>query len=235
MEGFTERPALADLTALARTHGLLVVEDLGSGMLAAEDGLASPALRTEPAVRESIAAGVDALCFSGDKLLGGPQAGIIVGRRDPLAMIRRHPLMRALRVDKITYAALEATLLSWLSGRAEREIPVVRMIGQTLEQIALRAERVSTAVGEIPGLRLTLADGASTIGGGTAPGSMLPTRLILLESDHTSADQLQERLRRREPPIITRVQDDRVAIDLRTVGEGDEERELADAIRECAR
>jgi L-seryl-tRNA(Ser) seleniumtransferase len=220
IEGFTERPALADLAALAHRHDLPLAEDLGSGYLGIA-AAAGTALGDEPLVRLSVAA-VDIVCFSGDKLLGGPQAGILVGRKDLIATVRRHPLMRALRVDKLTYAALEATLLSWLAGTATRDVPVARMMSATFDDIAARAERLVAALRGTSGLRVSLLDGASTPGGGSAPGVQLPTRLVAVEKAGLSANEIEARLRRATTPIIARIQDDRVVLDLRTVDEADE-------------
>ncbi len=216
IEGFAERPVLADLVSLGRRFNVPVAEDLGSGWLGWPDRDGLPAaLADEPVVSDSIDAGVDLVCFSADKLLGGPQAGIIAGRPEPIARIGRHPLMRALRVDKLTYAALEATLEAHAIGRRE-EVPVIRMLGSTVGEIGKRAAALAEALAA-NGWRTRVVDGVSTIGGGSAPGARLPTRLVELERDALSADQIQERLRSLDPPIIARIQDDRVVLDLRTV------------------
>jgi len=216
IEGFAERPVLADLVSLGRRFNVPVAEDLGSGWLGWPDRDGLPAaLADEPVVSDSIDAGVDLVCFSADKLLGGPQAGIIAGRPEPIARIGRHPLMRALRVDKLTYAALEATLEAHAVGRRE-EVPVIRMLGSTVGEIGKRAAALAEALAA-NGWRTRVVDGISTIGGGSAPGARLPTRLVELERDALSADQIQERLRSLDPPIIARIQDDRVVLDLRTV------------------
>jgi L-seryl-tRNA(Ser) seleniumtransferase len=216
IEGFTERPPLQDLVALGRRFNLPVAEDLGSGWLGWPDHEDLPApLRDEPVVSESIDAGVDLVCFSGDKLLGGPQAGIIAGRAAAVAPLARHPLMRALRVDKLSYAALEATLEAHAIGRRE-EVPVIRMLGSTVEEIGARAEVLAAALAT-RGWRTRVIDGVSTIGGGSAPGTELATRLVQIEHDGLSADQIEERLRASDPPIVARIHDDRVVLDLRTV------------------
>jgi L-seryl-tRNA(Ser) seleniumtransferase len=216
IEGFAERPVLADLVSLGRRFNVPVAEDLGSGWLGWPDRDGLPAaLADEPVVSDSIDAGVDLVCFSADKLLGGPQAGIIAGRPEPIARIGRHPLMRALRVDKLTYAALEATLEAHAIGRRE-EVPVIRMLGSTAGEIGKRAAALAEALAA-NGWRTRVVDGVSTIGGGSAPGARLPTRLVELERDALSADQIQERLRSLDPPVIARIQDDRVVLDLRTV------------------
>ena len=226
IEGFTERPALADLAALARRFSLPLVEDLGSGWLGLEP---HPALGSEPSVAASVGDGADLVMFSGDKLLGGPQAGVIVGRRDLLDQVRRHPLMRALRADKLSYAALEATLAMWAMPAARERIPVYRMIALTVDDLDRRAREFMEKLATVPGLDCTVIDGVSTIGGGSVPGSALPTRLIAIEADALSASALEARLREGDPPVIARIQDDRVVIDLRTVSP-EEEPDLLRAI-----
>jgi L-seryl-tRNA(Ser) seleniumtransferase len=160
---------------------------------------------------------VHVCCFSGDKLLGGPQAGIIVGRTAIVDRIRRHPLMRALRVDKMTYAALEATLGEYAAGRAASTVPVQQMLTATADDIRPRARTVAAAIGRITGWQAGVIDGASTTGGGSAPGVELPTPLIAIERDGLSADALEQRLRALTPPVIARIERDRVVLDLRTV------------------
>src|SRR5947207_695915 len=216
IEGFTERPALAEVVAVARTFSVLVVEDLGSGHLGLEPGSATSRLH-EPPVGESLAAGVDVCCFSGDKLLGGPQAGIIVGGAEAIGRIRRHPLMRALRVDKLTYAALEATLLEYAAGRASVSVPVQRMLAATAEEIRARAETVAAEISRLDGWRVELRSGASAVGGGGATGVALPTCLMAIEQSGFTADTLEARLRAPTPPPLGRIGDGRVVLDLRTV------------------
>jgi L-seryl-tRNA(Ser) seleniumtransferase len=210
IEGFTERPALEELVALGRRFKIPVVEDLGSGLLKP-----SEQLRAEPSVSDTIAAGADVVMFSGDKLLGGPQAGIIAGTRAQLDPIRRHPLMRALRVDKMTYAALEATLQAHAAGHWN-DLPVMLMLTTTKDAIATRAEALARAV-VTSELRALPIDGESTIGGGSAPGETLPTCLVELHHSSLSADALESRLRSLDRPVIARIQNDRVVLDLRTV------------------
>ena len=201
-----------------------VAEDLGSGWLgwpldAARGGQRDElpeALRDEPIVSDSVGAGADVVCFSGDKLLGGPQAGIIAGRREALDRIRRHPLMRALRVDKLTYAALEATLEEHAIGRAQEDVPVQRMLRMSADEIGRRAGALAAALNE-SGWTARVIDGMSTVGGGSAPGSQLPTRLVEITKDGLTADQIEQHLRTLDPPVIARIQDDRVVLDLRTV------------------
>jgi L-seryl-tRNA(Ser) seleniumtransferase len=216
IEGFTERPSLRDLVSLGHRFNIPVAEDLGSGWLGWPDRTELPAaLADEPIVSESIEAGADLVSFSGDKLMGGPQAGIIAGRADAIAAIARHPLMRALRVDKLTYAALEATLEAHAIGRRE-EVPVMRMVTSSVDEIGRRAAALAGAL-SANGWRTRVVDGVSTIGGGSAPGAELPTRLVQIERDGLSADQIEERLRSADPPVIARIQDDHVVLDLRTV------------------
>ena len=216
IEGFTERPTLEELVALGRRFAVPVVEDLGSGLLAKHEALGG-----EPAVRDSLAAGAEIVMFSGDKLLGGPQAGIIAGRRSAIDTIRRHPLMRALRVDKMTYAALETTLQAHAAERWE-DLPVMRMLLMSPDALDQRAAALAKALRDA-GLGAEVVDGVSTVGGGSAPGSALPTRLIQLTHTSLAADALESRLRSLDPPVITRIQDDRVIIDLRTVIPADDD------------
>jgi L-seryl-tRNA(Ser) seleniumtransferase len=169
-----------------------------------------------------VTAGADVCCFSGDKLLGGPQAGIIVGRAALVDRIRRHPLMRALRVGKMTYAALEATLAEYAAGRARDTVPVPRMLAMPAEEIRRRAARVAQMITNA-GARADLVDGVSAVGGGSAPGVELPTCLIALAADGLSAAALEERLRAGDPPVIARIEHDRVRLDLRTVLEDEDD------------
>jgi len=224
MEGFTERASLEELVALGHTFQIPVIEDLGSGLVTLGTGVEPlpDALRAEPSVQATVAAGVDVVCFSGDKLLGGPQAGLIVGRADFLARVRAHPLMRALRVDKLTYAALEATLVEHLAGRATATIPAIRMATMPVEAIAVRAETLAATLRR-QGLLAEVVDGMSTIGGGSAAGSALPTRLVALSIEGLSADALESRLRALDPPVVARIQDDRVVLDLRTIEPSEDE------------
>jgi L-seryl-tRNA(Ser) seleniumtransferase len=209
IEGFTERPALAPLVAAAHAAGVALVEDLGSGNV-------DPGLDWEPTVQDSVAAGVDVVCVSGDKLLGGPQAGLIIGRAEPVDRLRRHPLMRALRVDKLIYAALEATLVEHWSGRAAETVPVLRMLRAPLEQLRARAEALAATLAA-HGWQASVIDGESAVGGGSAPGVVLPSALVRLARPGWSAARLDAWLRAQETPIVARIQDDAVVLDLRTV------------------
>jgi L-seryl-tRNA(Ser) seleniumtransferase len=226
--GFTERPSLDELVALGRRHQLPVFEDLGSGCLAdlTASGIA------EPVARASCEAGVSLVCFSGDKLMGGPQAGVIAGRREIVERIRRNPLFRALRVDKLTIAALEVTLKAYLRG-AYDEIPALRMIRNSPDEIARRASSLLNRIGNsLPkDVAVEIRAGFSVIGGGSTPDQQLPTHLIAISSSQHSASQIEERLRESDEgvPVIARIEDDRLVLDLRTVS-ADEEPELVSAL-----
>jgi L-seryl-tRNA(Ser) seleniumtransferase len=223
MHGFTERASIEELVSVGRRFGIPVAEDLGSGWLGWPDREELPAgLRGEPIVSDSLAAGVSVVSFSGDKLLGGPQAGIIAGAREAIDVVRRHPLMRALRVDKLTYAALEATLEEHAIGRGREAVPALRMIGLTADAVAARAGAVADALGA-RGWRTSLRAGHSTIGGGSAPGSSLPTTLLVLERDGASPDEIDAWLRSLEPPVVARIETDQVVLDLRTVDPADDQ------------
>jgi L-seryl-tRNA(Ser) seleniumtransferase len=216
MLGFTERPELSELVQLSRAFKVPLVEDIGSGSLVDLKPFGIP---DEPLASESLAAGVNLVCFSGDKLLGGPQAGIIAGERSMVDPIRKNPLMRTYRVEKLIYGALEATLNSYRCGRADKEVPVVQMIVVTREELNKRARNFSrklrTALPE--SVKLQLSEGSSLVGGGSCPEYVLPTTLIILESSRPSPNTIESRLRSQDPPIILRLEEDKVLIDLRTV------------------
>ncbi|HSE97556.1 MAG TPA: L-seryl-tRNA(Sec) selenium transferase, partial [Blastocatellia bacterium] len=219
--GFTERPSAAEIAGLASRAGIPSFEDLGSGCLI---DLSPYGVADEPVVAESLRAGISVVSFSGDKMLGGPQAGIIAGSREIIDHVRKNPLMRALRADKMTYAALEATLRIYERGAAEKEVPVISRIAAGRDQVNSRAERFAADVMRATSSRVKamLEEGASVIGGGSAPEVKLPTMLVALEGGERSAAALEERLRNNLIPIIARTERDRVLIDLRTVGEGEE-------------
>jgi L-seryl-tRNA(Ser) seleniumtransferase len=201
--GFTEQPRLADLVRVARAHGLPLVDDLGSGALFASSSLP---LGDEPTARESLEAGADLVCFSGDKLLGGPQAGIIVGRAELVERLRRHPLQRALRADKLTLAALEATLALYLDPElAAREVPVLRMLAEPVETVRARAQRLADLVGG------DVEPTVGRVGGGALPLTELPSFACAVE------EELAPRLRETEPPVIGVVRDGRCLLDCRTL------------------
>jgi L-seryl-tRNA(Ser) seleniumtransferase len=211
--GFTEQPTVPELAAVARQHDVPLLDDLGSGALLD--------LSDEPTVRGALAAGADLVCFSGDKLLGGPQAGIVVGRTSLIEKLRRHPLHRALRIDKLGLAALEGTLLLYLEpDRALREIPVLRMLHEDAATVRARAERLAAAVGG--DVEETLA----RVGGGALPLTELPSFACAV------GEELWEPLRRNEPPVIGIVRDGRLLLDCRTLADGDVD-EVAAAIRAC--
>jgi L-seryl-tRNA(Ser) seleniumtransferase len=205
--GFTEEPELKEIVEIAHKADIVVVDDLGSGALVdtAKYGLAH-----EPTVQESLAAGVDLVCFSGDKLLGGPQAGIIVGKKTLIDKIKKHPLARAVRADKTCLAGITATLTHYLKDEAERKIPIVRMISLTPEQVKVRAEawRETLGQGEV-------IESESTVGGGSLPGESMPTFVLLLQVK--SPDKFLKKLREAHPPVIARAENDKVLLDPRTV------------------
>ncbi len=211
--GFTERPELEEMVQLAQKHHLTLLEDLGSGCMV---DLTHLGVRDEPPVSPSLKAGVDVVTFSGDKLLGGPQAGIITGKREPLTRIRKNPLFRALRVDKLTIAALESTVALYLRGDLNA-IPTLRMIQSSQEEIASRATPLAKQIASYPGFFTQLEDGESVIGGGSTPGQSLPTKLVAVTHAQRPAQEIAALLRQNSPPIIVRVERDRVLLDLRTV------------------
>jgi L-seryl-tRNA(Ser) seleniumtransferase len=215
--GFTEQPSPDELVELARRRNVPLMEDLGSGALI---NLRSVGINGEPTVIDSLRAGVDVVSYSGDKLLGGPQAGMISGRVDLVARMRSNSLFRALRVDKLIYATLEATLLAYVKHDHDA-IPVLRMMRFSKDEIARRAEGVVSQAASLQGkpavLKFELIDGESVIGGGAAPSAVLPTRLIAVTHDKLCADEITARLRASVPLIIARVDEGRVLFDLRTV------------------
>ena len=233
IQGFTERPRAVDLAALAHQFDLPLIEDLGSGWLGVGAG-DIPGLSAEPSVIDSLRAGVDLVAFSGDKLLGGPQAGILVGRRRAIDSVSRHPLMRAVRADKLTYAVLEATLDLWCQPSRRVDIPVYRLIATDAAELAGRARTLAARLATCPLLRVRTVAGESVIGGGSAPGLSLPTTLVVVTVAERSASALEAALRTGEPPVVARVADDELLLDLRTVFE-EEEATLAEAIEAAAR
>src|SRR5579862_6848199 len=210
--GFTEQASVSELVALARRRGVPLMEDLGSGALV---DLQNFGITGEPSVLDSLRAGVDVVTYSGDKLLGGAQAGLISGRAELVRRMRSNSLFRALRVDKLTYAALESTLLAYVK-RDHDAIPTLRMMRLSKEEIGRRAETIASEV-RSSRLQVEVIDGESVIGGGAAPSSVLPTRLLALHCAGLSADELAARLRTSDPPVIARVDEGRVLLDLRTV------------------
>jgi len=223
MSGFTARVDLRELTALGRERGLPVYEDLGSGCVVD----LRPFGVDEPLVAGSLRAGVDLVSFSGDKLLGGPQAGILAGKAEIVARLRRNPLFRALRLDKLIYQSLENTLRNLLLERW-RAVPALAMIRQSADEIRVRAERL---IAGVPGICAELIPGNSVIGGGATPEQAIPTCLIAI--DCRNAVGAEARLRANDPPVIARIEDDRLLLDLRTVFP-EEEAQLAAALKAIA-
>jgi L-seryl-tRNA(Ser) seleniumtransferase len=211
--GFTERPDLAELAELAHQHKLPLIEDLGSGCLI---DLRPLGIQDEPPVAASLREGADVVTFSGDKLLGGPQAGLITGRREFLDRMRRNPLFRALRVDKLTIAALEATIRLYLDGNVDA-VPGLRMMRLPLDELAARSASLVAKLVEISSISAGIEDGESVVGGGSTPGQALPTKLVTVHHSRLSAQELEAALRRNRPPVIARVERDRLLLDLRTV------------------
>lgn len=209
--GFTQEVMLEEMAQLAHARELLLVDDLGSGALL---DTARYGLTHEPMPNESLQAGADLITLSGDKLLGGPQAGILLGKREVIARLKKHPLARALRVDKLTLAALEATLLHYVKDEAAQEVPVWQMISARLETLDARANAWAARWRE-NGLAAAVADSLSTVGGGSLPGETLPTRAVALTMP--SPDAFLSCLRENEPPIIARIENDTVLLDPRTV------------------
>jgi len=226
--GFTAAPELSELATLAHESGLPLYEDAGSGVLS---DLSAFGLSDEPIISESIAAGADVVSFSGDKLLGATQAGLIVGWREIVDRLRKHSLYRALRVDKLSLAALEATLDAHRRGAIE-EIPALRMLALSAATIEKRAKKFADRLaksGESTALTATIIAGQSAVGGGSGPNVHPATALIALKHGNLNADQIEEKLRLSSPPVIARIADDQVLLDLRTVNP-DEEPELLDVL-----
>ena len=226
--GFTAEPGLTQLVALGEEHDLPVMDDLGSGALL---DTTPYGLMHEPMVQESVAAGAAVVCFSGDKLLGGPQAGVIVGQAGYVDPLKRHPLARALRADKLCLVGLQATLLHYLKDEATEEIPVWRMMATPLAEIERRARRWRRNLrrADVPA---EIVDGQSTVGGGSLPGETLPTKLVALPVEHP--DRLAAALRAADPPVVARIEGDQVVLDPRTVLV-EEERELLRVVSEVVR
>lgn len=228
--GFTTSPATKDLAELAHRHAIPLCEDAGSGAIF---DLAGLGLKNEPVISELIEAGADIVIFSGDKLLGGPQSGIVVGRAEYISRLRKAPYFRAFRVDKAITAGLEATLEAHLRGTAESEIPVLKMLSISTDELEKRSKtflkRLNAAIGEKATLKADIQTGRSAVGGGAAPDSDIRTTLISLSHSQLSEAELEERLRSTATPVIARIEDGRVLIDLRTVAESEEE-ELLEAI-----
>jgi L-seryl-tRNA(Ser) seleniumtransferase len=229
--GFTEQPSLDDMVALGRKHNIPMLEDLGSGEIF---DLRKVGIRGEPMIADSLRAGVNVVTYSGDKLLGGPQAGIISGDPALVAKLRANPLFRALRVDKMFYAALEATLLAYLREDYD-SIPALRMMRISEEELARRAVQMKTRLhASCPLLHVDVAESHSVLGGGAAPGSTLPTRVLAVKSEGINADELCARLRQWETPIVARVEGECVLLDLRTV-EAAQEKAIVAALQSISK
>lgn len=231
--GFTHEPADTELASLAKERGILYLADNGSGLLAkdAELGDAVPQLRSEPRPAEMLRAGADLVAFSADKLLGGPQAGLLAGNAKALQIVRHHPLARAMRADKLTLAGLEATLRLYRDGRA-REIPIVRDLSVSLDELDSRAQKLGARLAT-RGIAYELKAGESVPGGGSLPLARLPTRLILVGRSGEDARKLSQRLRDGDPPVIARMLEDRVALDVRTISEAHELELLVSRLEEA--
>lgn len=213
--GFTKSVALPDLVALGRKHGVKVIDDVGSGALV---DYARFGFQGEPLARDSIAAGADLVLFSGDKLLGGPQAGILAGRKEWIQKIEKDPLMRAFRLDKMTLAALEATLRLYLNEeRALQRIPVLSLLGTPLEELHRRAEELAAKLASLPGVHAAVRSDIAYVGGGSLPDQTMPTWLVEVHADQFSDDRLAQRLRTGSPAVLGRLQNERLLLDVRTI------------------
>jgi L-seryl-tRNA(Ser) seleniumtransferase len=218
--GFTHVPSLEELVALGRARKIPVMDDLGSGAFI---DLSPWGVTDEPTVQSSVKAGADVITFSGDKLLGGPQAGILVGRKETISRIRKNPLFRALRVDKLKLTALEATLKLYLDReRLFRELPTLRMISMTLDECERRALALASKLKGLPGLSVEILDDASEFGGGSVPTQQIPTKVVAVRHASIGLEGLYERLRKGEPCVFARVQRERVLLDVRTLQDGED-------------
>jgi L-seryl-tRNA(Ser) seleniumtransferase len=220
--GFTEEVSAEELGVLGREAKVTTAFDLGSGLLEPEGAQALDMLGGEPLVKAAVASGVDVVSFSGDKLLGGPQAGLLVGKKPAIAALRKNPLYRVLRLDKVTLAGLEATLALYLAGRAD-EIPARAMMLRTREELGVAAKRLAQALAKVPGLRLEVVAEKSQPGSGSAPGIFLDTFVLRARLAGSSAGEFAAALRAGEPCVFSRVQDDAVLLDPRTLHPGEEE------------
>ena len=217
MIGFTESVEIETLTALGKERDIPVIQDLGSGVLV---DLSEYGLKKEPTVMESIKAGVDLVSFSGDKLLGGPQAGIIVGKKKWIDLCKKHPLTRAVRIDKFTAAMLEATLHIYQDKkRIQQKIPVIAMLTEPVESILKRAEELKDLLGEIEGYSLRVAACDSMAGGGSLPGQVFKSMALYIRSEKKSAYELEKEFRHQVLPLIVRIENDQIILDLRTISQ----------------
>ena len=218
IEGFVERPLLAELVELAKTLGVPLFEDQGTGLV---KGLDEVGVSNQPTLQDSISAGVDLVAASGDKLMGGPQCGLLVGRTDLITRIRKNPLLRAFRVDKLTYAALEGTLTEYLGG-TQADIPLMRMLRVPAEEIEKRCNAILASISSA-NLTVAIVPVESVIGGGAAPNARLSSYALAIRHQNIAADELLKKLRRSDPPVIGRIAEDAVMLDLRTVPSGMDE------------
>jgi len=227
VHGFSGTPTVRELGALGRARGVPVIDDLGSGALVSlkEFGLAD-----EPLVAESLAAGAEVACFSGDKLIDGPQAGIICGKREAITRMRKNPFARMFRVCRLTLAALEATLVHFVNGDWREALPLYRTLGRDLAELRAQAERLVAALSGLPGVELTLVEETSYVGSGSLPDQGLPSIALRVGASAVSAGKLALRLRQGAPSVFGRVKDDHLLLDLRTVNP-DEIEDLAGALR----
>jgi L-seryl-tRNA(Ser) seleniumtransferase len=228
--GFTATPTVGEIAEVAHRHNVLLCEDAGSGAIF---DLSEYGLTDEPIISRSVVSGADIVTFSGDKLLGGTQAGLIVGRREVIETLRRHPLYRALRVDKLIYAALEATFEAFRRETVFEEIPVLQMLAMNKAEIKQRtwnfAQNLRAKLGDDRNLHFEVTDGNSVIGGGSAPAVQPETTLLSLKHERLSTSRFEQELRLSDPPVVTRIIEDKVLIDLRTVSKT-EETELLDIL-----
>jgi len=232
--GFAAEPAIEELSKLAKEHNLPLIDDLGSGALV---DLGEYGLEAEPIVRDSIKAGADVACFSGDKLIGGPQSGIIVGKASTVERIKKNPLKRALRVGKLTLAGMEATLRHFLNFERLKEAhPVYRMFSLKIDEIEKRGKKaISKLRAELADkAEISLEEGGSQVGSGSVPVETIPTKLIQVKPVSVSAESLVKRLRYNNPPVFARIHKDAVLLDLRTIQEGEDEL-VVDALRKALR
>ena len=228
--GFTEAASTAELVSLGAEFKIPVIEDFGSGNLLPLADFRVEGAEDEPTLADRVASGADLVIFSGDKLFGGPQAGILLGTPKAIHACRKNPLARALRPDKMAIAGLQATLWSHLTGRASREIPVIRAIARPLDKIEATAGRLRDSLEPADGWNVEVVEETSRIGGGAAPGAGLPTRCLALSHSGTGAEEIRRRLLGSDPPVVPRVVDDRVLLDLRTVPP-EENEELVAALK----
>jgi L-seryl-tRNA(Ser) seleniumtransferase len=229
--GFTEAPTIEELAELGREARVPLMEDQGSGLMEELPGL----LAREATAPGALRGGAGVVSFSGDKLLGGPQAGLVAGQRSLVEPMRRNPLYRALRVDKMTLAALDATLIEHEAGRSRETVPVLRMVRAPLEEVRSRAEDFARRLARaIPDLELSLRDAPAAVGGGAAPTVGVPSVVISLSHPEHTSDRLAAALRAGSPPVVVRVAEDRLLMDLRTVPEADEPA-LLDALAAASR